>query len=485
MQKIAIGITVTGAVVVLVAAIIGWVVVPNIIDDKIVEQVRLVNGSETWDKWSNIPYPVYLSFYVFNVTNPDEVEAGGKPVFEEKGPYAYKQKRIKVDLAQRDLENPLNTLQYREEKTYYFDEEVSGTNKESDVVNVINVAFISVVSGVRDRSEALGPFVANAVLGSEQLIKRNVIVGELLFKGFDVRLYTESFIGGLLPVEFSESRFGLYKGENQTASAEYNVFTGVDNSADFGKIKTWDGKSELKFWKEDTECDELKGTDGSLFGPFFDKERLIDVFSTDLCRSLTFGYDSETEHEGIPAYRFTVPEWVLEDPRTNPDNMCFCLTYKEEHCPRGGAMALTGCRDGAPIWMSTPYFLDGDAGYLADSGLPDPDREKHQTLLDIEPNTGVLLNAHKRIQVNVYINNTIPGVNAYRNLKEEFLFPLLWADESAAMDPENADDLKGQLMTPLKIVNIAKWTILGVGIAIVIGGVVFYAIRRKRSLATV
>ncbi|ODM91070.1 Scavenger receptor class B member 1 [Orchesella cincta] len=483
MQKLAIGVTVTGLVVILVAAIIGWIVVPNIIDDKIIEEVRLINGSETWDKWADIPFPVYLSFNIFHVTNPDEVEAGEKPIFEERGPYAYKQKRIKVNMAQRDIENPLNTLQYREEKTYFFDPDKSCDDcTESDLVNVVNVAFVSVVHGVRARLAALGPFVANSVLGTEKFIKRDVVVGELLFKGFDVRLYTESFIGGLLPEEFSGSRFGLYKGENQTASEEYNIYTGVENSGQFGIIKEWDGREYLNFWKPNTPCDKIKGTDGSIFGPFFNKERQIDVFSTDLCRSLTLAYGEDTEYLGVPGYRFTVPKWVLEDPRTNRDNMCYCLTEKEEDCPRAGAMSLEGCRGGAPIMMSTPYFLDGDAGYLADSGLPDPDREKHQTFLDIEPNSGVLLRAHKRIQVNVLVDNKVPGVNAYKNIQREFVFPLLWADEGAEMDEESGDDLKGKLITPLKIVNIAKWAILGVGIAVVIAGAVLYFLRRKRSL---
>ena len=65
-------------------------------DDKTIEfpfvfqQVKLTNGSETWEKWSDIPLPVYLSFYIFNVTNPLEVELGGKPRLQEVGPYVYR-----------------------------------------------------------------------------------------------------------------------------------------------------------------------------------------------------------------------------------------------------------------------------------------------------------------------------------------------------------------------------------------------------------
>ena len=40
------------------------------------------------------------------------------------------------------------------------------------------------------------------------------------------------------------------------------------------------------------------------------------------------------------------------------------------------------------------------------------------------------------------------------------------------MDQENVDDLKGKLLTPIKIVTIAKWVIIGVGALVAAIGVV-------------
>lgn len=57
----------------------------------------------------------------------------------------------------------------------------------------------------------LAALIANSVLGSETVIKRDVRVGDLIFDGFDVSLYT-NVLGPLLPEEFSGGRFGLYKG---------------------------------------------------------------------------------------------------------------------------------------------------------------------------------------------------------------------------------------------------------------------------------
>lgn len=35
--------------------------------------------------------------------------------------------------------------------------------------------------------------------------------------------------------------------------------------------------------------------------------------------------------------------------------------------------------------MSTPHFLDADESYLEASGLSDPIKEVHETVIDVEP----------------------------------------------------------------------------------------------------
>ncbi len=46
------------------------------------------------------------------------------------------------------------------------------------------------------------------------------------------------------------------------------------------------------------------------------------------------------------------------------------------------------------------------------------------------------------------------------------------------MDQPNVDDLKGKLLTPIKIVTIAKWVIIGVGALLVAGGVGVFIARK-------
>lgn len=51
--------------------------------------MRLINGTDTYKAWQKTIFPLYVSIYLFNLTNPDDVVGGGKPVLKEVGPYVY------------------------------------------------------------------------------------------------------------------------------------------------------------------------------------------------------------------------------------------------------------------------------------------------------------------------------------------------------------------------------------------------------------
>ena len=58
------------------------------------------------------------------------------------------------------------------------------------------------------------------------------------------------------------------------------------------------------------------------------------------------------------------------------------------------------CLGGAPISMSSPYFYRADDEMRkAFDGLSEPNPDKHDTILNLDPITGLAVAAHKRIQV--------------------------------------------------------------------------------------
>ena len=50
----------------------------------------LVDGTIAFETWKETPTPVYMQYYVWNLTNREEFLNGGIPVFQDIGPYTYR-----------------------------------------------------------------------------------------------------------------------------------------------------------------------------------------------------------------------------------------------------------------------------------------------------------------------------------------------------------------------------------------------------------
>ncbi|KAK6628903.1 hypothetical protein RUM43_002720 [Polyplax serrata] len=90
-----------------------------------------------------------------------------------------------------------------------------------------------------------------------------------------------------------------------------------------------------------------------------------------------------------------------------------------------------------------------------------PDKNKHQSFLSLEPNTGYPLAAGSRIQINIFLQK-IKEVDLMKNLPDSLL-PAVWVDESVLLTDALIDQIDTELLQNLKIIDIVRWLILGVG----------------------
>ncbi|XP_022244207.1 lysosome membrane protein 2-like, partial [Limulus polyphemus] len=437
-------------------------------------QLNLSNGTEAYTNWKDIPVPLYMRFYVFNVTNPyDVILNASKPVVREIGPYTFREKRSK-EILSWDTEN--GTVQYREIKTYIFDREKSfGTQDE--MVYVINAPMVGIATMAMQKLSGLVRPIFMPILSSllesynEQLFV-NRTVRQILFEGYEVPLLKDltnlakPFFD--IPTILPNNTFGVFYGKNNSDDGIYSVYTGSQGVENFALVETWKNKSSLSFWHS-KYCNMINGTDGSMFPPFLDKSDTLYIFTTDLCRSLYLWFEQETKVLGIDAYRFTGPDKLFADPHVDLDNKCFCAD--PNNCLKAGVIELTSCQNGAPVVASGPHFYQGALEYQSAIDGIKPIKKKHETFLDVEPLTGLVLNASKRLQLNIYVRQT-PGIIGLQNIHDT-IFPLIWLCESAEIDESSANLFKNQVQIPMNlgtsimlaaIVLGSMWTIVALAI---------------------
>uniref|UniRef100_T1GSP9 Sensory neuron membrane protein 2 n=1 Tax=Megaselia scalaris TaxID=36166 RepID=T1GSP9_MEGSC len=79
-----------GIVLAIAGSILGWYFFPTMISKKVVENAVIKNGTDQYQRFVNLPQPLQFNVYIFNLSNPMEVQRGDLPIVNEIGPYVYK-----------------------------------------------------------------------------------------------------------------------------------------------------------------------------------------------------------------------------------------------------------------------------------------------------------------------------------------------------------------------------------------------------------
>lgn len=442
-----------------VLIVLGCVFIPvfhNMIHDEIKTQIPLKVGSTSYNNWLDPPVPIYFQVWVFDLVNPLEVtQQGATPAVVQKGPYTYREHRHKVNITF----NENGTVAYKEKRSFTFDRQKSA-GPESDTFTTVNLPMITIAELIRYEYGWLQGFV-DALLeaaGDAELFLK-LSIGDILWGYEDalmksVKEIAERF-NHTLPDEF-----GLFYNTNGSDDGLYTIFTGSDvHGIDkFNIIDKWDSKKSLGYWNTGL-CDMINGTDGTMFPPFVDKSDKLYIFSTDICRSIYATYEKETKLKGINLYHFTVPPRVFERASLNENNAGFCTP--PGNCLPSGVLNISVCKSGAPVVISNPHFLQADKQIIdAVIGIH-PNIKEHQTILDVDPLTGVVMNAEKKLQLNAFLQK-VDNFRSTENIKDT-IFPIMWLNESALIDDKSANEYKSGLMTPIRITQAVQYGLIVIG----------------------
>jgi len=305
-------------------------------------------------------------------------------------------------------------------------------------------------------------------------------------------------------IDLKAGTFGFFKGSNGTKTW-WTINSGLHSMDQYNRVMKFNGGSSLPtpWWKDfgptpsaDESgiggiCHEIIGTDGLAFPPKLDENTKLWLFNDQLCRSIWLTHEKDVSIDGLKTLQFSPPADVFSF--SNPDNYCYCPTVRDCAVPVpendtwdlsacnqciDGLLPLQGCQ-GAPVLMSTPHFLDGDPKLAEAIDGISPVREAHKTILNLEPHTGMPLQAHKRIQISVPLRQD-PALTCLSTATPN-VFPLVWVDEGADITPDLLKEAKGLLVTPFLAVDIGSGVMIGVGGIIIIALIVVPCIMGKKK----
>ncbi|XP_023315904.1 sensory neuron membrane protein 1-like isoform X1 [Trichogramma pretiosum] len=427
-----------GGILVVAGIVFGWVLWPMMLNFAIHRQVALRPGSKVRKIWQKFPFPLDFKIYLWNVTNPDEVTKGEKPVLNQIGPYFFEEWQEKVDIVDRKEDD---TVEYSlKNKWIFVPGKSDGLDGQEELVMPHIFMLALIMAGVRERPKAM-PIInkaVNSVFRNPTSLFVRVKAMDMMFNGLPIDCNVTDFAGsavcsllrekaeGTLQIDGPDQyRFSLLGAKNDTPSlARTRVLRGVKKLKQIGTVVEHDGKGNISKW-DDEFCDTFNGTDGTVFHPKLYEDEDIVAFSPDLCRSISSKYRSKSKAKGISTNHY---EASLGDPSTIPEQRCYCEA--EDKCLTAGMMDLYKCV-GVPLIATLPHFYLTDKQYLTmvDGLKPNPDQ--HKIFIDFEPFTGSPISARKRVQLNMMIF-PIDKVKIIKTFPRALL-PLVWIEEGIVL----------------------------------------------------
>ncbi|XP_004933211.2 sensory neuron membrane protein 2 [Bombyx mori] len=488
---VSIVILVVGASLVLVSTIVGFAVVPGIVENMIIDSVVLSDDSQQFERFQEVPFGLNFSVTLFNIENPAEVLEGGVPNLTERGPYIYRLRQNRIISNEEE-----DKLTYNRLENFEFNERASFPFTEDDIVTITNTpyhAILQVAESAFPEMASFLPMVMNGIFGQNNNAPIiDIRVGDLLFDGIPlckdadligrvacnlIRNMTETS-QNIETQDDGSMLFTVLAYKQNKPTAPYKVLRGLNDHTDLGRILSYNERSSLEYWVDEVDeegesiepsiCNTIKGTDSAIFPPFVDTGNSIFALNADICRSVELRYQYDTEYEGIPTKRFSANEWFLDN-----EDGCYCLNVtkgitQENGCLLRGTMELFTC-SGAFMVLSYPHFLYADPIYRNGVVGMNPVEDKHRIMLDIEPNTGTPVVGAKRAQFNIFIR-PISGIVATDNIKTT-LMPLFWVEETSRLPLNFVEEIQGRLLRPLNLLSILIPVIVAICFVILVIGI--------------
>lgn len=246
----------------------------------------------------------------------------------------------------------------------------------------------------------------------------------------------------------------------------FTVKTGRDNIGNTRQITEYDGMDTIRIWAEPVK---VEGTDGMQFAPGVARNETLKTFQPDLMRVAKMEYSRDAKTYGISLMRFSL----------SSDTFAVNPAY---YMNTEGLINLSPVSkySGAPVRLSRPHFLGADPSLLSAVIGMSPDPEKHDTFVDVEPATGIVMNASKRIQINFEVTPS----EFYRKNINDTVIPVAWLEQKGEIPQDLAVQFKDQLYSAMNLRDSLPMACIGIGVTLfLLGAIALTRARRQRVIS--
>ncbi|XP_063702565.1 protein croquemort-like [Culicoides brevitarsis] len=456
-----------GAIILIISVALGGIW-PGLSTRLIDHELMLQNGTENFVNWKKTPFPMYFEVYMFNWTNPHDINAFPKikPHFEEVGPYVFQEVRERVDIV---FDKNGNSVNFNQTRNWHFRPDLSGNLKLSDKITNLNTICATITWNMR-YLPAWERRIANELyLEMACDLTKTAKVGQLLFDGYNdpililLKAIKQRFPSLKINIPFD--KFGWFYGRNGSASHDgrMKIRTGRDNIYRVGLMQMWNKKNHTDMFGG--ECGHVYGTTGELWPPMKENRTHdeITMFIVDICRALTLKYETNVTKFDVSGIKWAGDESMLDG------KDCYCLAAK---CPdpllKRGVFNASTCQFGSPAFMSYPHFYLADESYRENVSGMKPNKTRHQMYVSLEPKSGIPLEIRARLQINLMLTPD-PTSKIYKHVPN-ILFPMFWFNQVADITPELA--AKAGVMETVKVAGMwTSYVLAAIGATLLLVGI--------------
>lgn len=413
------------------------------------------------DEWIHPTVPIQMAFYVFNVTNGDDVVAGEKPVLSEHGPYVYAMTAPRKDISFYTN----NTVSYWCKNKLIFQPHLSNGSEE-DILFHINIPLITVSKKMGERSDTFSTLLQRFgaaekfvnYVGDEDLVLPHT-AKEIIF-GYREPMFQSARSWLRWVGKDFDPIFGPFHDFNNSADGVYLVDTGRVNFTDANKIQRWNGYEYLPYWST-RYANMINGTDGSFLKPEIKRGDVRYLYESHMCRSIKLEYQRDTSVHGVKTYRYHYAPDLLANATVQPDNAGFCVP--PGNCLDSGVLNTAPCGEGAPIVLSFPHLYLAAERYRDEIIGIAPNGSLHDSVIDVEPLTGASLRSKRSLQLNVHMTPSSEFTQLSR--VRSMIFPYFWL----RVKVDVGEDKVRSLNIGVKVLQFSKY----LGYIVIVVGCLF------------